>query len=490
MGTVSCPFNCFRSWLFRYMSRNRNKNSNSKKENKIIKYPKQYNFSIGFIVVGVMFIYMIFHLFTYVTDKNITVYEVSQGSISSNLEYNALAIRQEQIVNADSTGDILYIAENFSKVGAKSNVYALDTSGSVLDSVKSTSQNSEVKLNNDDLAKIQTLISNYTYDFDTVDYNKVYSFKTELESQVQQLYTVSAMEAMGDSLQAAMSSGTFSIYNSPVPGLVVYSIDGLENLSVDSFLADTFDMSQYSSVNLKSQGSVNAGEPVYKVITSDHWNLIVEVDKALYKDLKYEKKETYLNIRFLEDENETWTNLDYAEKDGKYYFILTLDDSMDRYADSRYVHIKILNNNVSGLKIPNSSIVKKKFFTIPKSCVFQGNNGDEVGFMLQSSEGDEYITPTIYFEKDDYYYIDNEKVSKGDILLKPNSDEKYVVGSDIKELDGVYNVNKGYAVFKQIEYNHKGEEYSIIKTGTKYGISMYDHIVLQGDEVEENTIIN
>ena len=65
----------------------------AKKNDKIIKYPKQYHFSIGFIIIGVMFIYMIYHLFTYITADNITVYEVSQGSISSNLEYNALAIR-------------------------------------------------------------------------------------------------------------------------------------------------------------------------------------------------------------------------------------------------------------------------------------------------------------------------------------------------------------------------------------------------------------
>ncbi len=487
MGTVSCPFHCFRSKLFQFMRKNKNKKNNANKDNKIIRYPKQYNFSIGFIVVGVMFIYMLFHMFTYITDKNITVYEVSQGSISSNLEYNALAIRQEQIVNAEVSGDILYIAENFSKVGAKSNVYAIDTSGSVLDNVKDSSQASEITLSPEDLIKLQGLISNYTYDFDSTSYNKVYTFKTELESQVQQLYTVSAMEAMGDSLQSAMSSGTFNIYNSPVPGLVVYSVDGLEGITVDTFSADTFDMTAYSATNLKSQESVEAGQPVYKVITSDHWNLICEIDKELYDSLE---KESYLKIRFLEDENETWTNMERIEKDGKYYLNLTLDDSMDRYADSRFVHIKIINNNISGLKIPNSSIVKKDFFTIPKSYVFQGNNGDDTGFMLESSEGDEYITPTIYYETDDFYYIDDEKVSKGDTLLKPNSNEKYVVGTDMAKLDGVYNVNKGYAVFKQIEFLYQNDDYSIIKTGTKYGISMYDHIVLQGDEVEENTIIN
>lgn len=458
-----------------------------KKDNKVVKYPKQYHISIGFVTIGVMFIYMFYHLLTYITATNITVYEVSQGSISSNLEYNALAIRQEQIINADISGDILYLAENFTKVGSKSKVYAIDTSGEILSSLQDSSKNVDVNLDTEDYLKLQNSISTYSYDYSNIAFNKLYTFKNELESQVQQLYTVSAMEAMNDSVQSAIASGTFNIYSSPYPGLIVYSIDGLEDITIDSFISDSMDMSKYSATNLKAQDSVVAGQPVYKLITSDHWNLVCEVDKTLYDSLQ---EETYLKIRFLEDEVETWTSLSFAEKAGKYYLILSLDDSMDRYAESRYVHIKIINNNISGLKIPNSSIVEKAFYTIPKSYVMQGNNDDEAGFLRKNESSSEFINPTIYYESDDFYYVDDETVSRGDILVKPNSNETYVVGADMGKLKGVYNVNKGYAVFKQIEILYQNNDYSIIKTGTHYGISMYDHIVLQGDEVEENTIIN
>ncbi len=466
------------------MRQNRNKRDNN---NKIIKYPKQYHISIGFVIIGVMFIYMLYHLFTYITDVNVTVYEVSQGSISSNLEYNALAIREEQIVKAENSGDILYIAENFSKVGAKSQVYALDTTGEVLSSVKKSSKNTEVNFDEEDYFKLQNLVSTYSTEFDPNNFGKLYSFKTELDSQVQQLYTVSAMEAMDDSLKAAMASGTFNIYSCAAPGIIVYSIDGLEDITVDSFFSDSFDMSKYSSTNLKAQESVVAGQPVYKLITSDKWNLVCEVDKTLYNSLQ---ENSYLEIEFLEDEVKTWTTLDFAEKAGKYYLILGLDDSMDRYADSRYIHIKLITNNISGLKIPNSSIVDKRFFTIPKEYMMQGNNNDDAGFLKENGKDQTYINPTIYYETDDYYYIDGEDVSRGDTLIKPNSKERYVVGSDLGTLQGVYNVNKGYAIFKQIEILYQNSDYSIIKTGTDYGISMYDHIVLQGNDVEENTIIN
>ena len=120
----------------------------------------------------------------------------------------------------------------------------------------------------------------------------------------------------------------------------------------------------------------------------------------------------------------------------------------------------------------------------------QGNNNDDAGFLIETADGHDLINPTIYYETDDFYYIDGTNVSRGDTLIKPNSNEQYVVGTDMAKLQGVYNVNKGYAVFKQIEILYQNDDYSIIKTGTDYGISMYDHIVLQGDEVEENTIIN
>lgn len=459
----------------------------NKKNDKVIKYPKQYHFSIGFIVIGVMFIYMLYHLFTFVTADNITIYEVSQGSISSNLEYNALAIRKEQVITADSNGDVLYLAENFGKVGAKTQVYALDTTGEILSSIEASAANSEIQLDEDAYAKVQSIVNNYMIDYNPIEFNRTYSFKNELESQVEQLYTVSAMESMGDSLTNAISSGSFNIYNSPVPGLVVYSIDGLEDITVDNFDSNSFDISNYSAVNLKAQESVVAGQAVYKVITSDHWNLILEVDKTLYDSLQ---GESYLKIKFLEDDAETWTNLDFTEKAGKYYLILSLDDSMDRYADSRFVHVKIINNNISGLKIPNSSIVEKEFYTIPKDYMVQGNNDDSAGFLLKSSGGNVIVNPTVFYETDDYYYIDNELLQRGDRLVKANSNDEYVVGADTGKLKGVYNVNKGYAVFKQIEILYQNDDYSIIKTGTSYGISMYDHIVLQGDEVEENTIIN
>ena len=119
-----------------------------------------------------------------------------------------------------------------------------------------------------------------------------------------------------------------------------------------------------------------------------------------------------------------------------------------------------------------------------------GNDSDSSGLMVRDKKGDsQFVAPTIYYETDDYYYIDSEDVKKDTVILKPDSQETYTIGSETASLQGVYNINKGYAVFKQINILYQNEDYAIISTGTSYGLSLYDHIVLQGDLVKENQII-
>ena len=80
-------------------------------------------------------------------------------------------------------------------------------------------------------------------------------------------------------------------------------------------------------------------------------------------------------------------------------------------------------------------------------------------------------------------------MSGDDVLLKPDSSATYTVGRNTAVLRGVYNINKGYAVFKQIDILYQNEEYTIVRTGTTYGIALYDHIALDGTKIHENELI-
>lgn len=101
------------------------------------------------------------------------------------------------------------------------------------------------------------------------------------------------------------------------------------------------------------------------------------------------------------------------------------------------------------------------------------------------------------FKKVDIYYRDTETgmvyldpnaFDKNTTLIKPDSTETYKL-KKTKSLQGVYNINKGYAVFKQIHILCESDEYYIVESGNSYGLANYDHIALVGKDVRENDIV-
>ena len=85
-------------------------------------------------------------------------------------------------------------------------------------------------------------------------------------------------------------------------------------------------------------------------------------------------------------------------------------------------------------------------------------------------------------------YLDPQVFEEECVLIRPESSETYPLKA-AKSLKGVYNINKGYAVFKQIEILCESDEYYIVKAGNDYSLTNYDHIALDGDTVTENSVV-
>ena len=88
-------------------------------------YRKKWNFNIGIIIFGVIFVYLVITVLTYVTAKHISVYEVREGSILRDNSYTGIIIRQEEIVDSQEDGYVNYFVTETSKVGKKTNVYSI-----------------------------------------------------------------------------------------------------------------------------------------------------------------------------------------------------------------------------------------------------------------------------------------------------------------------------------------------------------------------------
>ena len=204
------------------------------------------------------------------------------------------------------------------------------------------------------------------------------------------------------------------------------------------------------------------------------------------------KDSSSVHVRFPKD-NETMTAAFSMKKvKGSYLGYLAFDSSMVRYAQNRFVDVELILEDQSGLKIPKSAITKKDFYVIPEDYLTQGGNSNSTGVLIDTGkENAEFQAVDIYYRdtQTGSVYVNPDDFEKNTTLKKAGSSDTYQL-SETKQLKGVYNINRGYAVFRQVQILCESDDYYIVQSGNDYGLSNYDHIALTGKDVHEGDVIS
>lgn len=457
--------------------------------NKITKYRKPLNLNIGMIIFAAMFIYIVICVFLYFTSKHIVAYEVKAGSLSVNNVYKAVALRDETVVTATDYGYVNYFAREGARVAVGDLVYTVDESGKLSDYIKGGT-GEESSLSQSDLSELKTEITGFASSFNEKDFTGVYDFKYNMEGTALKLSNYNIMESI-DAIQASGLTGLVNQCTAPEAGVVIYSTDGYEELTIEQMTAEAFDQKAYEKNQLIGKELVAVGDPVYKISGKEDWSLVIQVDKEREDELL---EAEYVRVKFLKNQETSWGKVSsFTNEKGEIFVQLMLTNSMITFCTDRFVDIELILEDETGLKIPNSAIVEKEFFIVPKRFVTKGGNGSADGVLKETytEEGEvttEFIETTIYNEVDDEYYLDDATLRIGDYIIMPESTEKYPI-SKRGSLIGVYNINKGYADFKQINILYANDEYSIVQSNTTYGLNVYDYIVLDSTTVSEDEFI-
>ena len=457
-------------------------------KNNIVKYKKPINFNIGFVIFFIIIIYVLFNIFSYFTKTHIAEYQVQQGTIASNYLYQGIIVRDETVEYAQNTGYINYYVKNAAKVSVTDMIYSIDTTGDIYEEISSSSNLNET-LSSETITNLSRQIDSFVGDYNSNQFSDSYTFYNNLNTEVTQDLNASVLANISSKVNEAVTNNTFYPITSPKAGVIVYEIDGFENYSVDDVISLNGNYSNYKKRYLFNTKEVSTSDPVYKRINSENWNVIIPIEEEMAVELN---EKSTIKIRFCKDGFTTNAASSIIKKGESYYLNLSLKTAMVRYINDRFIDIELVMNDTTGLKIPQSAITSKEFFTIPKEFFSVGGNSDKPGLLVKHTKGSEntaqLITPTLYYETEDFYYVDSEQLSAGDIVLMTNSSKTYVIGTDTDSLIGVYNINKGYAVFKQINIIYENKDYAIIETKTPYGISLYDHIALDASSITENQL--
>ena len=458
--------------------------------NKITKYRKPINLNIGMMVFAVILVYVVICVIMYFRTDHIVRYSVQEGSLTSNSIYKGIALRTEQVVTGQDAGYVNYFAREGELTAVGDLVYTLDVTGRLSDYINAGS-NGDNSLSDSDLAELRTDITAFMHGFDQRYFDEVYNFRHNMESTAIKLANYNILEN-ADALNDASGTVIINYRYAANSGIVLYSTDGYENLKLEDMTAELFDEETYERNYLVNNGLVAAGDPVYKLSTDEDWSVVIQVEKELADRLVNEEK--YVEVRFLKNQYTAWGQAAaYTNEAGDTFVSLTFTNSMITFCTDRFLDIELLLDEETGLKIPNSAIVQKEFFIVPKAYVTKGGSNGNDGVLLETynEEGEattQFVETEIYEETETEYYLDDSTLRSGNYIVMPETGEKFAV-SRTGTLQGVYNINKGYADFKQISILYDNDEYSVVKSNTNYGLNVYDYIVLNADMVKDNEFI-
>ena len=447
-----------------------------------------FSLRIGTVVFGAIFLYIVISLILFLTASHIEYYQVSSGPLSRNQTYTGIAVRQEQVISADTAGYLTYYAQSASRVRRSGMLFGTgaERSDSQLGTISASARR-----------EVQETVRSFANSFDGMHFRGVHSLKYDITGKL-----VSDTPIMSDEMQQATlnASGSYTIGNEtitmcPQDGIVVYSIDGYESLNASGISSHVFDTRDYEMKELKTTERVSAGDPVCKIIGSENWSVYIPLSESQIVRLDGVED---IRVKFLRDGVTQMAHLTILYPEDGYdatYGKLDFTNGMIRYVNDRYIDLELVTNTQTGLKIPISSIVSKSFFIIPEEyATVGGEDGNEIGFLKEARAADgttsvQFVTTTLYEHRDGFYYIDSTELSSGDVILMRGADaERYVIRRT-DTLEGVYCTNKGYAVFRKVVILDKNEEYCIVASGTRYGIARFDYIVLNSDEVKEQQIV-
>jgi len=459
-------------------------------------YKKKGAWNIGLILFGVVFIYLAVTVLTYLTKDRVAVYEVREGSILKDNAFSGIVIRQETVVRADSDGYVNYFTESGEKAAVGANICTL--SPEKLETPEEVQENQEVSLTAEEWNNIALKAQAFNESYDSQNFKTAQNLKTEVSAIIQNNTAQNRATQLNTLLENGQTEG-LSVCQAPDDGVIEYGIDGYEDLKLKDVDESYLSKEDYTRTEYTNNTEVKAGDPLYKLITSEEWTVVIKLTPELekqYNEMYDADKQKYAQVKFTEDNQTLRAKLDIYNrgKDDAYGF-LTFTSSMIRYADERFVDIELILEDESGLKIPKTSLTSKEFYVVPESYLTTGGASKENGVMRQtkSKNGNaatEFVAATVFYRDsvEGLVYLDKNVLKAGDILVMPDSGETTKVG-DSRKLQGVYNINKGYAVFKQVNILCESEEYYIVEEGSSYGLSNYDRIALYGNSVQENDVV-
>lgn len=440
---------------------------------------KQGFFNLGLIIYSFLLIYLIVSVVKFTSKKSTTILEVKDEKITDIDTFRGIILREETLIKSSTKGYIHYFAREGDKQ-RKNNIVCViskekDLKGSL------AAKNNDQEQNK----RIQQLILDFKNEFNTNNFDRTYDFSYQLRNAL-----LSSKNTIIDGKEKVNQSNIpfsdLKIISTPKSGIVSYTIDGYEEYTPNKLNINDF-KNQLSTKYLLTNQSVEKNSYIYKIISSQDFKILFPANKKILNYINQGHKK--LKIRCMDTNNKLIAQVsNIISKDDMQLIELTINNNLLPYIYKRFVNFEIVYKDIKGIKIPNSSIIKKEYLKIPKNYVTQKDNKKGVlkETIIDNKKTIQFCKLKNFFTDKDYYYIPEKNIKYNDILTNTiNKKEKSYQINEKETILGVYNCNKGYAKFSRINILYSNENYSIVEGN----IQLYDYIVVDITNVRENEFV-
>ena len=439
---------------------------------------------IFIIVFAAIIVYIIVVLITTFTrNKSALIYEVANGSVTESMVVSGIILRDEKVFNATESGNIEYYQSSGAKVKVDDIICSVDKTGEFSERLKHDAGNGG-PFSDEEKFQIHSLLSAYRTKYEAVGFEGIYETKAGMNS----IFLSSLKELIKTDIDGAAenSDDSFSIYNTDTAGYVIYSSDGFEDITVDNISEDMFDPERFLSVGSGVKRRIQAGEPAYKIITGDNWNIYCRINPEIVKTYDLENVKA-CTVKLNKAGAASRANFELKHLNGEPYALISLNKYVMSYAGDRFMDFEIYFGESAGLQVPNSAIVESPYYKIPRNFLTKGNNSNASGFIVEENGGAVFKEVDVDFNSTDYVFVKPDQIIGGSTLIMTDSDERFEV-SETQPVKGVYLVNSGYAVFKAIDVIKDNKEYSVLNESTS-GVKHHDRILLNASGYKEGDVV-
>lgn len=453
---------------------------------KVVTMKKRFRPNLALFILFLILIYLGVITWGYLNKKHVSIYEVNTTDISDDSPLYGLILRPEEVVNAKEDGYINFYHAEGSRIGVGDVVYTLDQNGEVsgmLNQLQDTSKNEE------SVTAMREVIASFQNTFSLSSYTMLENFQYDVNNILFEKTNGNLYSSLNKVIKTSGKNKSFTRYKSNKNGVISYSVDGYEKYKKSDITPELLEeYGKSTRQQLQTTEKVRSGNPVYKLVTGNTWTLVVKLDQEYYDKLQ---DEDTVRITIKKDNISFNASVELWDQGGVHFASLTTSRFMERYINDRFLQIEFNLKKASGLKIPNSSILKENYYVLPANVITKGEKGNGVIKQVMDKEGkisQQFTSLGNYFIKNEKYYVDDSVVTGGDNLMISDTGQQFTVSSK-ESVAGVYCVNQGFSQFRPIDILYQNKEYTIISDSTSGGLAAFDHIVVDPSSLGDTDFI-